>query len=454
MRKKEILVYPVSLGCPKNFVDTEVMAGTMLRDAIYITGDPAAADVYFINTCAFIPDARNEATDNIKEAVAWKKSGGGSGVIVVAGCLNQWDIEGKYRKEFPDVDLWLGIDETPNVAEHIKKLVENKLKEKFIGSKRSTYLYDDKTPRLQLTLPHYAYIKIAEGCDHNCSYCSIPRIRGKLRSRDAASIISEAESFVSNGVKELIIIAQDTTFYGDDIDDPNVNLTNLVKSIAEIDGDFWIRIMYTHPASFPDELIRLYRECPKLLPYLDMPLQHITDNILDSMGRKISSEATVDLLKKIRREVPGVCVRTTFIIGYPGETEEDFEQLYEFCREYRFDRMGAFTYQSEPYTRAASLPDKVDAETAEKRRDRLMALQKEISLEKNRSLVGRTFDVLIDSVTENGVGIGRSYMDAPEIDSLIYVTGVDDLEPGDLVSAEVVNFSEYDLQAEFISLIS
>lgn len=439
----------ISLGCPKNFVDTEVMAGTLLQNNIGLTPYEDDANIMLVNTCAFIPDARSEASDTIQHCIDWKMEDPDTRRIVVTGCLNQWDIDGVYRKKMPEVDLWLGTDETANVATHISRLAEDIPENKLIGSKRSTFLYDDKTPRLQLTLPHYAYLKIAEGCDHNCSFCSIPRIRGKLRSRDMESVVKEAHNLVERGVKELIIVAQDTTFYGDDLGD-DVTLANLLRQINEIDGDFWIRVMYTHPASFPDELIDLYRDSSKLLPYLDMPLQHINDDILSCMRRKISSKETKDLIYKIRDQVPNMCFRTTFIVGYPGETDEQFEELYELCKEFEFDRMGAFTYAIEPYTRAGALENQVEKSVAEERRDRLMLLQQKISLKKNKAMIGKEVDVLIDMVTEDGTGIGRSYMDAPEIDNAIIVRSSGILQAGERVMVKISDCSEYDLEGTLV----
>jgi len=439
-------VHIISLGCPKNFVDTEVMAGTLLQNKIGITPYDDEADIMLINTCAFIPDARTEASDTIKSCIEWKNEHPDARKIVVTGCLNQWDIDGVYRKKLPEVDLWLGTDETANVANHITTVAADIPESKLIGAKRSTYLYDDSTPRLQLTLPHYAYVKIAEGCDHNCSFCSIPRIRGKLRSREMDSVVKECENLIERGVRELVIVAQDTTFYGDDIDDPNITLTNLIKKIDAIDGEFWIRIMYTHPASFPNELIDMYRNSKKVLPYLDMPLQHINDDILACMQRKITTQETKDLLKRIREQVPDMTFRTTFIVGYPGETDEQFNELYDFCKEFKFDRMGAFTYAREPYTRADRLENQIDKHVAADRRDSLMIMQQEISLNKNEAMIGKEIEVIIDMLAEDGTGIGRSYMDAPEIDNAILVRNDGSVEAGDVVRVKITDCSEYDLE--------
>jgi ribosomal protein S12 methylthiotransferase len=443
-------IYLVSLGCPKNFVDTELIAGKCLTASFEFAQIPDEADIYFINTCAFIPDARDEAVDNIDEGVAWKAQNENR-LLVVAGCLNQWDNKGEYRDKYPEVDLWLGIDAIPNVAEHIEKALNSRKKDSVLFQKPQ-YLYDHTTARLQLTPQHYAYVKIAEGCDHNCSYCSIPRIRGKLRRRNIDSVLQEVKGFVSRGVKEIILIAQDTTFYGDDLD-PNVNLTSLIEKIDDIDGEFWVRIMYTHPASFPESLIKLYKNSKKLLPYIDIPLQHIADDILESMGRKISSQKTMDLMHKLRREIPNVCIRTTFIVGYPGESVEDFNKLYEFCKEFKFDRMGAFIFQPEPFTRAYNLKDRVPIEVATERMNKLMTLQQGIAEERNLTEVANVVEVIIDEVLDNGVGAGRTYKDAPNIDNVDYVKGVDDLEPGDLIKAEVQEAFPYDSIADFVQFI-
>jgi len=442
----EQFVYIVSLGCPKNFVDTEVMAAALLQNNVGITPYLEDADIMLVNTCAFIPEARSEAVENVENAIAWKNEAPKSRSIIISGCLNQWDIDQKYSAAYPEVDLWLGIDQVEKIPGYIFDLLDGQVKENVVVNKKSEYLYDDTTPRLQLTLPHYAYVKIADGCDHNCSYCSIPRIRGKLRSRTMESVVKESRNLIESGVKELILIAQDTTFFGDDNDDPNVSLAGLVKEIDKISGDFWIRIMYTHPASFPQELIDVFKNSKHLVPYLDIPLQHISDRILDSMGRKITTARVKELLTDIRKEIPEMCFRTTFIIGYPGETDEEYQEVYNLCDEFEFDRMGAFVYSPEPYTRAATMENQISKDVAQARCDELMALQQEISLERNEALVGKTFDVIIDMVTEDGTGIGRSYMDAPEIDNAIIVRNDGSLEAGDRVRVKITDCSEYDLE--------
>jgi len=442
----EQFVYIVSLGCPKNFVDTEVMAAALLQNNVGITPYLEDADIMLVNTCAFIPEARSEAVENVENAIAWKNEAPKSRSIIISGCLNQWDIDQKYSAAYPEVDLWLGIDQVEKIPGYIFDLLDGQVKENVVVNKKSEYLYDDTTPRLQLTLPHYAYVKIADGCDHNCSYCSIPRIRGKLRSRTMESVVKESKNLIESGVKELILIAQDTTFFGDDNDDPNVSLAGLVKEIDKIPGDYWIRIMYTHPASFPQELIDVFKNSKHLVPYLDIPLQHISDRILDSMGRKITTARIKELLSDIRKEIPEMCFRTTFIIGYPGETDEEYQEVYNLCDEFEFDRMGAFVYSPEPYTRAATMENQVSKDVAQTRCDELMALQQEISLERNEALVGKTFDVIIDMITEDGTGIGRSYMDAPEIDNAIIVRNDGSLEAGDRVVVKITDCSEYDLE--------
>jgi len=264
------------------------------------------------------------------------------------------------------------------------------------------------------------------------------------------SVVLEAENLIGNGVKELILIAQDTTFFGDDSNDPNVSLAGLVKEIDKIPGDYWIRIMYTHPASFPDELIEVFKTSKHLVPYMDVPLQHISDRILDSMGRKITTQRTKDLLTKIKKEVPEMCFRTTFIIGYPGETEDEYQEVYDFCDEFEFDRMGAFAYSAEPYTRASKLEGQVPGDISKERCDKLMMLQQDISLEKNEALVGKELVVLIDMVAEDGSGIGRSYMDAPEIDNAIIVRNDGSVQAGDFVKVRITDCSEYDLEGVVI----
>jgi ribosomal protein S12 methylthiotransferase len=444
---KQIFVYSVSLGCPKNFVDTEILAGHLLSGNIGLTESPDNADVYMINTCAFIPPARAEAESFIRKALAWKKKNPKSRKIAICGCLVQWDKKNEYAGKYPEVDLWLGIDKIASIAKHIGQLFEKEtVKPVRALTSVPEYIYDENTARLQLTPKHYAYVKIAEGCNNRCTYCSIPGIRGPLRSRNSESVLNEAENLIGSGCRELILIGQDTTAFGRDLKDRKENLPDLLKKLDAIDGEFWIRLLYTHPAHFPDELISVFKDSKHIIPYIDMPLQHISDRILASMGRKVSSEQIKDLLSKLRSEIPGMAIRTTFLVGYPGETEENFTELGNFVKSQKFDRLGAFTYYPEPGTPAAAFGKQVPAEVAEKRKDIIMRLQAEISLEHNIGLAGKTLDVLVDRIGK-GEAYGRTYMDSPDIDNLVKIkTGKAKVSVGDIVRVTVKTAGSYDIE--------
>ncbi len=418
MKKKVIYVYFVSLGCSKNFVDTEVMAASLIKNNIGITDDPKNASIYVINTCAFIAPARKEAEENIEDALNWKYSGK-SRKIIVTGCLPQWDKNNTYFDKFNEVDLWLGIDQITLLADKIIELVSSTiLKEnaKVIKNELPDFIYDDMTPRLQLTPKCYSFIKIAEGCDNRCTYCSIPDIRGSLRSRSIASICKEAENLLKNGVKELIVIAQDITSFGKDQKKPNENLCMLLKELDNLPGNFWIRLHYLHPEGITDELIAQIKNSKHVIPYLDIPIQHISDKILKLMNRKVMSDHIKNVLSKLKKEIPEIVIRTTFIVGFPSETEKDFDELVKFVKEFKFERMGVFPYYPEEGTPAEKLLNQIAPDIANKRADIILNIHKENSLNFNKQLVGKEYDVIIDSVTENGA-LGRTYMDSPDIDN-------------------------------------
>jgi len=439
------LVYIVSLGCPKNLVDTEVLTASLLKYGFGLSNDPENAEVFLVSTCAFIPPAREEAAENIAEAEAWKDMGEDR-KIVVAGCLPQWDKNCEFRSKFPTVELWLGVDSPGKFGWELARLYAG-LDDSIKPGQAPLYLYDHNTPRLQLTLPHYAYLKIADGCDNRCSYCSIPTIRGKLRSRRISSVVKEAENLLDNGVRELILIAQDTTAFGDDRDD-NSNLPALLRELEKLPGKFWLRLLYTHPASFiaqQDELIGILRTAQHLLPYVDMPLQHISDPILQSMGRKAGKKGICELLAKLPREIPEIAIRTTFLVGYPGETDENFSELREFVQEQQFTRLGVFPYFPEPDTPATELPDQVSAEIAGQRADEIMALQEEISVWRNSQLAGQIIDVIIDGIEEGGTVLGRSWMDAPEIDNRVIITGAEEIPVGEIGLVKITEWDAFEL---------
>lgn len=441
--KPEGIVYVVSLGCPKNLVDTEVMTGVLISSGFFLSMDPEQADIYLINTCAFIPSARSETAEAIEEAQKWKKKAPHERRIVIAGCLIQWDKDGIYRERFPEVDYWIGVDQVPDIAKLFKDITPDS---KYLRNETPTFIYDEKIPRLQLTLPHIAYLKIADGCDNCCSYCSIPGIRGGLRSRSLKSVFAEAETALRNGATELLLMAQDITAFGRDRG-VRGDLCALLTELDKLEGDFWLRLLYAHPAHFSQRLIDTIVECGHVLPYIDMPMQHISDRLLKSMHRHISEADMRDLLKRMRKGIPNLVLRTTFITGLPGETAEDFAMLKDFVIEQEFERLGVFSYSAEPGTPAAGFENQVPHALADERAAELMEIQAKISLKNNKSLVGNEFDVIVDFVEEFG-SIGRTYMDAPEIDNVVVMPDAFDLIPGQVYNTIITDADTYELTGE------
>ena len=437
-------LYLVSLGCSKNLVDTEVIAGTLLTSGRTLAFDPDEADLYIINTCAFIPAARAEAREAIADGIAWKQAKAGR-LLVVAGCLTEWDKDGSIRKEYPEVDLWTGVNQVADIAKLLDRqtVLSDRPEKPF-------YLYNDSTPRLQLTLPHLAYLKIADGCNNRCTYCSIPGIRGELRTRPIASVVKEARNLIEGGVRELLLIAQDITVYGSDRPESGDTLAKLLAALNALEGNFVIRLLYTHPAPYTEEFLDfMARENTKVLPYLDIPLQHISDRILKQMNRHVTRQQTEELLTKLRERIPGLTLRTTFITGFPGETEEEYQELKNFAKKFKFERCGVFPYSPEPRTPAAAFPDQIPAEIAEKRSTELMKQQISIMKKLNKSRIGQTIRVLVDDVDENGA-VARGAMDAPEIDNVVYIAANKRLKPGKFFLVKIVGTDGCDLTAELI----
>lgn len=435
-------VYMVSLGCPKNLVDSEIMAGTLVSGGIPINLDAGSARYYLINTCAFLPSARCESAEAIAEGIRWKQQRPEVRRLIVAGCLIQHNDFAQYRERFPEVDHWSGIDGVPAILRTIAEEDGRVTGE----AAHPCYLYDETTPRLQLTLPHVAYLKIADGCDNCCAYCSIPHIRGRLRSRSIASAAAEARNLIGNGVREIIVIAQDVTAYGSDRDD-GATLCALLRELDALPGDFQVRLLYTHPAHYTGELIDFLARARHVLPYLDMPLQHINDAILRAMGRKTTREATETLLWRLREAIPNLTLRTTFITGLPGEGEAEFAELLEFVRIQKFDRLGVFPYAPEPSTPAAAMPGRVAPEVAEARARRILELQETISLERNRQLEGSVIRVIADEV-EGRKAIGRGAADAPEIDNSVIFGARTRLEAGTFYQVKITRAEAFDLYGE------
>lgn len=435
----EYRVGVISLGCPKNQVDAEIMLAKLEEEGFTITGSAYEADVVVINTCGFIEAAKQEAIDNIFEMVELK-SEGDIKAIVVTGCLAQ-RYKQEILEEIPEVDAVIGLGDNVNIAEVCKKVLEGEQYSCF----PSKYLLPLNGQRLLTTPEHYAYLKIAEGCSNCCTYCAIPSIRGRYRSREMADIIDEARALAQSGAKELIIVAQDTTKYGIDLYG-ELRLPQLLRELSEIEGIKWLRLLYCYPDSITDELIAEIASNEKVCAYLDLPLQHADENVLKRMNRTGSKAEFLDLVKKLRSRIPDIVIRTTFITGFPGETEEEFNNLAEFVKEAEFDRLGCFAYSAEEGTRAADMPDQVDEQTKIDRGDIIMQQQFDVFERKLEEKIDKVYEVIVegyDGYTD--CYYGRSYMDAPEIDSLVYFTSQVPLEDGEFVKVKIINYKDYDL---------
>ncbi len=546
----------ISLGCAKNLVDAEIMLGSLLKDGVEITNDAAQADCMIVNTCSFIDSAQEESVDTILESAEVREAKNRGQGLIVSGCLSQ-RFRDQLPVLFPEVDAFMGIDQVAQVSEIVKlalarraeKVANSKLKiknskgsavkaklaeldkghvhddhekqnalrgtDKFGKTKsvltqhatrntstpllditaRPIYIPDYETPRFRLTPRHFAYLKIAEGCNHPCSFCIIPQMRGSHRSRTQADIVAEAKALIADGVKEINLISQDSTYYGLDLR-PNhsraisspekfnaatkslaadaTTLCSLLRELNSLRGDFWIRILYTHPAHWTDELIHTIAECKKVARYVDIPLQHIHDNMLERMRRETSQQYIVDLIRRIRAGVPGIALRTTFIVGFPGETEAAFGTLLDFMRETKFERLGVFTYSKEDGTRAGAMTSQLTDKVKQQRREQAMATQHEVAVQVAESFVGRTIKILVEgeanakqlqaanvSSWEHGLMrgtdehtaqlkgrylIARGEADAPDIDGRVYIRGR--LSVGEFAKVKVIGHTDYDLIAE------
>jgi ribosomal protein S12 methylthiotransferase len=449
MKKQE--VYFVSLGCPKNRVDSEVMLGLTHQAGYAIAREPERADVIVVNTCGFIGEAKEESIDTILEMARYKEEGACKR-LVVTGCLTQ-RYAGDLARDLPEVDHFLGSGDVDKIVATLKGEAA-----RDGVTMDPAYLYDDVTPRLQ-SLPAYtAYVKIAEGCDRPCSFCIIPKLRGGQRSRSPESVEREVRDLVARGAVEINLVAQDLTTYGKDLEQ-EINLARLVRRLARIDGLRWLRLHYAYPTATSDELLDAIAEEPRVAKYIDMPLQHIDDAVLKSMRRGHVGKTSRALVKKIRERIPGVTLRTTFIVGHPGETEAQFENLCAFVQESEFDRVGVFTYSVEEGTHSATLAGRVPQKTMERRRRDLMRLQRKISRAKMKAMVGRTLDVLVEGPSDESeyVMLGRHEGQAPEIDGSVFLALGPDAKPprmGDVVRARVTSFADYDLSAEVEGVVA
>jgi len=497
----------ISLGCAKNLVDAEVMLGSLMADGLEIINEPSEADALIVNTCSFIDSAQEESVDTILESAEYRKAQRPGQALIVSGCLPQ-----RFRKELPklmpEVDAFMGVDQIVDVARIVREAIAHRAGQPAKRARkkapvplaeihmRPQYVPDVETPRFRLTPRHFAYVKIAEGCNHPCSFCIIPRMRGAHRSRPLADVVAEARLLIGEGVKELNLISQDSTYYGMDMrpghrrsnsspekfaranaDLPadSATLCTLLRELNDLPGDFWIRLLYTHPAHWTDELIKIIAECPKVARYIDMPLQHIHDVMLERMRRETDGQYIHDLISRIREGIPGIALRTTFIVGFPGETDKRFASLLEFIRETRFERLGVFAYSKEDGTRAGGMRGQISDEVKKQRCKAAMIEQRKVSRRHGKALKGRKLNVLAEKLAtkndlkgvdvrswEHGLirevnskstklkgsryTITRSEADAPDIDGRVYVQG--ELPLGDFSWVRVIGHTDYDLIAE------
>ena len=435
----------ISLGCDKNLVDTEVMLGLLASRGYEMTDDENQADVIVINTCCFIHDAKEESIQNILEMAEYKKQGKIK-ALIVTGCLAQ-----RYRKEIideiPEVDEVLGTTAYDKILDAVDAALKGQ-HEVILSDLDALPLPDTK--RLVTTGGHFAYLKIAEGCDKHCTYCIIPKIRGNFRSVPMERLLKEAQELADQGVKELILVAQETTLYGKDLYGEK-SLHVLLRNLCKTPGIRWIRILYCYPEEITDELIQVMKEEKKICHYLDLPIQHANDTILGRMGRRTSKQELVDIIGKLRREIPDICLRTTLITGFPGETKEQHEELLEFVDEMEFDRLGVFTYSPEEDTPAAEMPDQIDEEVKLDRQADLMELQQEIAFDNAQDMVGREVLVMIEGkVADENAYVGRTYRDAPNVDGLIFINTDEELLSGDFARVKVTGAVDYDLIGELL----
>lgn len=436
----------ISLGCDKNLVDTEVMLGMLASRGYQMTDDENEADIIVVNTCCFIHDAKEESIQNILEMAEYKK-GGRLKALIVTGCLAQ-----RYRQEvleeIPEVDAVLGTASYDKILETIDQV---------LGGGTAVTIADVdilpqvETKRLVTTGGHFAYLKIAEGCDKHCTYCIIPKIRGSFRSVPMETLLDEARYLAEGGVKELILVAQETTLYGRDLYGRKM-LPELLRELCKIEGIRWIRILYCYPEEITDELIQVMKEEKKICHYVDLPIQHANDEILKRMGRRTTKQELKDIIFKLRREIPDICIRTTLITGFPGETSRQHEELLEFVEEMEFDRLGVFTYSPEEDTPAASMPGQVEEEIKEERQAELMELQQEIVFGQAERMTGREVLVMIEGkIADENAYVGRTYRDAPNVDGLIFVNTEEELMSGDFARVQVSGAVDYDLIGGIVS---
>lgn len=436
----------VSLGCAKNQTDTETMLALVSDRGFEITNDEADADVIVVNTCAFIDSAKEESISAILEMAQYKEDK--CSLLIVTGCMAQ-RYKDEIIKELPEVDIILGVNDYNLIADTIISYFENGGKNSCVSDANAHITTD--LPRVLSTPSHTAYLKIADGCDNFCTYCIIPKLRGKYKSRNPESIVNEAKSLAKSGVKELILVAQDTAYYGRE-KGCDYSLVKLLKDISAIDGIEWIRLQYCYPENITDELIDEIASNKKIVKYLDMPLQHVSDNVLKKMGRRSRKEEIYSLVAKLRERIENLSVRTSIIVGFPGETEEDFKELYEFLKTARLEKVGVFTYSREEDTPAYSFDDQIDEVVKEERYDALMSLQSEISLSINESKIGSITEAIVEDYDEAELSyVGRTYADTIDVDGNAYIYSADELEIGSRVKIKILNAENYDVIGEVVN---
>lgn len=433
----------ISLGCDKNLADTEMMLGILQQKGYYFTDDEAEADVVVVNTCCFIGDAKEESINALLE-MAELKTGGRLKVLIAAGCLAQRYRE-EIQKEIPEVDAILGTAAAEEIAEAVGEVLAGTAQNHYRDLNSPPAVRRD---RVLTTGGHFAYLKIAEGCGKHCTYCIIPKVRGDYRSIAMDKLIEQAEALAEGGVRELILVAQETTLYGVDLYGKK-SLPELLHRLAQISGIYWIRLLYCYPEEITDELIETIAEEPKVCHYLDIPVQHASDAVLKRMGRRTNQEELRRRINRIRERIPDICLRTTLISGFPGETQEDFEELYRFVNEMEFDRLGVFPYSQEEDTPAAQMPDQIEDTVKESRRDELMELQQAISYEKAENMIGQVLTVMVEGkIADEDAYVTRTYRDAPNVDGYLFLNTAATFVTGDFVKALVTDFNEYDLIGE------
>lgn len=440
------LVAFVSLGCDKNLVDSEHMLGLLHENGYILTSEEDKADILIVNTCCFIEDAKKESIENILEMAQYKKYGKCK-ALIVTGCMAQ-RYKQEILEEIPEVDAVLGTTAYDKIVNTVNETLEKQ------GIKVQHFDIIDREiiedmPRILTTAGYFAYIKIAEGCNNKCTYCIIPQLRGKYRSRPLEQIEKEVTKLAKEGVSEIILVAQDTTKYGEDLED--ANLVTLIRNLSKIEGIEWIRLLYCYPENITNELINEIKTNSKVCKYLDIPIQHASNNVLKRMGRKSRNEELKNLIYKLRQEIPEIAIRTTLITGFPGETEEDFNILCDFVKEMKFDRLGVFAYSQEEGTKAAEFEDQLDEKTKKKRRNTIMKIQRHISKDHNLAKIGKVMKVLIEGkIAGEDVYVGRTYQDAPDIDGQVFIDYEGELISGDYVYTKIIQANDYDLIGEIV----